>query len=160
MATSSPQHHEHLRSLGANVALDYKTPSIVQDIKKASGGGGGGEEKGFEVIIDAVNAAADNLSLLETLQPDGSFVEVLTGHNVPSGSVPAGVKHLRVMATKVFDKPGTEHLYSSLAKLVDDGRYKLPLPITVVGKGWDAIGLGLLTLMKQGVSGTKLVVTL
>ena len=160
MATSSPQHHEHLRSLGANVALDYKKASIVEDIQKASGGGGGGDKKGFEVIIDAVNAAADNLSLLETLQPGGSFVEVLTGHNVPSDSVPAGVKHLRVMAAKVFDKPGTEHLYSSLAKLIDDGRYKLPLPITVVGKGWDAIGLGLLTLMKQGVSGTKLVVTL
>ncbi len=151
LSTSSSKHHEHIKSLGANTVLDYKSGDLVSQIKEASDGG-------VEAIVDAVNSVADHPALFEVLTGPKLFAEVLTGHNVKG--VPEGVKHFPVIGQKVFALPGAENLYASLAKLADDGRFKLPIPITVVGKGWDAIGLGLLTLMKTGVSGTKLVATI
>lgn len=46
-----------------------------------------------------------------------------------------------------------------LATLVQNGKYRLPLKIEIVGKGFETIERGLDKLMK-GVSGTKYVVSL
>lgn len=151
LATSSSKHHAHVESLGASKMLDYKSPDLVEQIKKASDGG-------VEAIIDAVNSVADNPALFEVLTGPKLFAEVLTGKNVKG--VPEGVQHRTVIGQKIFAQPGGENMYASLVKVIEDGKFKLPIPITVVGKSWDAIGLGLLTLMNKGVSGTKLVITL
>jgi hypothetical protein len=45
-----------------------------------------------------------------------------------------------------------------LSKLLDEDKYKLPLKVEVVGKGFQAIETGLEKIMKT--SGTKLVVSL
>jgi hypothetical protein len=47
---------------------------------------------------------------------------------------------------------------SSLAELVRQGKFKVPLRIKNVGSGFEAIAKGLEEL-KEGVSGTKLVVS-
>jgi hypothetical protein len=48
---------------------------------------------------------------------------------------------------------------SGLASLIESGKYKLPVKVEVIGKGFDTIEQGLDKLMK-GVSGTKYVVSL
>lgn len=96
-------------------------------------------------------------SLLQVLTGPKYFAEVATGQNVKD--VPADVKHSLVFGRQLFGAPGGASALAVLGKLVDEGKYKLPVPVTVVGKGFEAIGQGLETL-KDGVSGTKLVVTL
>ncbi len=150
--TSSSKHHAALKSLGANAAFDYKSPNVVEEIKRASPTG-----EGVEVIIDAVNSVAIDPSFLEVLIGPKHFAEILTGQNIKN--VPAGVQLHPVLSAKVFGHPGSENLFSALGDLIKEGKYKLPVPVTVVGKGFEAIGEGLQAL-KKGISGTKLVVNL
>lgn len=152
LATSSPKHNELVTSHGATAVINYKSTNLVEEIKKASPNG-----EGVEAILDAVNGVQIEPSLLQVLTGPKYFAEVATGYNVKD--VPADVKHSVVIGTDLFNAPGGKSALAVLGKLVDEGKYKLPVPVTVVGKGFDAIGQGLKTL-KDGVSGTKLVVTL
>ena len=49
LVTSSAKHHARLEDLGATYVVDYKSPSIVADIKAATPGAAG-----VDVIIDCV----------------------------------------------------------------------------------------------------------
>ena len=152
LTTSSPQHHEHLKSLGANKTFDYHSPDVVQQIKAATPNGAG-----VQALIDSVASVLTTNALLETLTGPKSFAEVITGQTVQN--IPADVKHTLVFGKNVMSCPGSENLSMALGELLESGRYKLPLPVTVVGEGLEAIEGGLATL-KSGVSGTKLVVKL
>lgn len=152
LATSSPKHHALLTSHGATAAFDYNSPSLVEEIKKASPTG-----EGVETILDAVNGVQVDPSLFQVLIGPKNFAEVATGQNVKD--IPADIKHHLIFGRTLFDAPGGSNALAALGKLVDDGKYKLPVPVTVVGKGIEALGQGLETL-SSGVSGTKLVVTL
>lgn len=152
LTTSSPKHHALARSHGATAVFDYKSSNLVEQIKKASPNG-----EGVEAIIDAVNGVQIDPSVFQVLTGLKYLAEVATGQNLKD--IPAGVKHSLVFGRSLFDAPGGSSALAVLGKLVDEGKYKLPAPITVVGKGFEAIGKGLETL-KDGVSGTKLVVTL
>lgn len=151
-ATSSPKHFALATSRGATAVFDYKSPSVVEEIKKASPSG-----EGVEAIVDAVNGVQVDPSLFQVLTGPKNFAEVATGQNVKD--VPADVKHYLVLGRNLSDAPGGSGALAVLGKLVDEGKYQVPVPITVVGKGFDAIGQGL-EILKDGVSGTKLVVTL
>lgn len=48
--------------------------------------------------------------------------------------------------------------YELLGELLEEGKYKLPVEVEVVGKGWEAVEGGVEKLSK-GVSRTKLVVS-
>ena len=152
LATSSPKHHELVTSHGATTAINYRSSNLVGEIKKASPTG-----EGVEAILDAVNGVQIDSSLLQVLTGPKFFAEVASGQNVKD--VPADVQHSLVFGRQLFSAPGGASALAVLGKLVDEGKYKLPVPITLVGKGFEAIGQGLETL-KDGVSGTKLVVTL
>lgn len=152
LTTSSPKHHDLVTSHGATAAINYKSSNLVEEIKKASPTG-----EGVEAILDAVNGVAIDSSLLQVLTGPKNFAEVATGQNVKD--VPADVKHSVVFGRQLFGAPGGASALAVLGKLVDEGKYKLPVPIKVVGKGFEAIEQGL-QILKDGVSGTKLVVTL
>lgn len=143
-----------MTSLGATTAFDYTHSNIAAEIKKASPNG-----QGVEVIIDAVNAVALDTSLLQLLIGPKHFAEIATGHNIDVSSIPTDVKHHLVLGQTVFNFPGGSSHLAKLGQLGEEGKFKVPLPVTVVGQGFEAIGEGLQTL-KKGVSGTKLVVTL
>ena len=152
LTTSSPKHHDLVTAHGANAAFDYKSPSLAEEIKKASPNG-----NGVEAIIDAVNGVQVEPSLFQVLIGPKHFSEVATGQNVKD--IPEDVKHHLTFGRTIFNAPGGSRALAVLEKLVDEGKYKLPVPVTVVGQGFDAIPKGLETLI-GGVSGTKLVVTL
>ena len=150
--TASKQHHHTAKNLGADQVFDHSSPSLVEEVKKASSSG-----EGVEAILDAVNGVAVNPSLFEVLTGPKAFAEVVTGRNVEKA--PDGVKHSPVFGATVYGQPGGSNLFAALERLLADGKLKLPTAVKVVGHGLESISRGLDEL-RAGVSGTKLVVSL
>lgn len=152
LATSSAKHFARLRDLGATHVVDYKSPSVVADIKAASPGAAG-----VEATIDCVSAGASQPDICDVLDPAGfkGYAAIVTGVTVP---VPKGVKKLDVNAWSMFDLQGGKELIPALTKLVEEGKYRLPLPVRVVGHGLEELS-NVLDEVKS-VSGEKVVVTL
>ena len=152
LATGSVKHHERLNDLGATHVVDYKSPSVVADIKALSPGAAG-----VEAIMDCVSAGASQNDISDVFDPADSkrYAAVLTGVPVP---VPEGVNKLDVNAWSVFDMQGGKQLIPSLTKLVEEGKYRVPLPVRVVGHGLEELP-NVLDEVKTA-SGEKLVVTL
>ena len=109
------------------------------------------------MIVDAVASGASQLNIYDTLSLDGpkDVSEVFTGTQI---QVPAGVKRTIAFGRQIFDEPGGKKAMTALAGLLSEGRYKPPSRIQRVGSGFEAISQGL-KMLKGGVSGTKLVVT-
>ena len=124
----------------------------MADIKAASPGAAG-----IDVIIDCVSAGASQTDISDVLDPTGSkrYAAIVTSVPVP---VPEGVIKLDVSAWSLFDMQGGKQLISSLTKLVEEGLYKVPLPVRVVGHGLEELPK-VLDKVKT-VSGEKLIVKL
>ncbi|KAJ7041978.1 putative alcohol dehydrogenase [Mycena alexandri] len=153
LATSSVKHKARLMDLGATHVVDYKSSStVVADITAASPGAAG-----VDVIIDCVSAGASQTDICDVLDPAGSrrYAAVLTGVPVP---VPEGVSHIVAGAYSVFEMKGGKEIIPSLARLVEEGVYKVPLPVRVVGHGLEELP-DVLDAVKT-VSGEKVVLTL
>ena len=152
LATSSVKHHARLTELGATCVVDYKSPSVVADIKFASP-----HAAGVDVIIDCVSAGASQTDISDVLDPAGSkkYAAVFTGVPVP---VSQGVNMNGVNAWSMMDRQGGKQLIGSLTQLVEEGTYRVPLPVRAVGHGLEELG-NVLDEVKS-VSGEKVVVTL
>lgn len=152
LATSSAKHFARLRDLGATYVVDYKSPSVVADLKAASPGAAG-----VEAIIDCVSAGASQTDISDVLDPAGpkKYAAVITGVPVP---VPEGVNKFDANAWSLFDMQGGKQLIPSLTRLVEEGKYRVPLPVRVVGHGLEELP-HVLDEVKT-VSGEKVVVTL
>lgn len=153
LTTNSPKHNAHAINLGATACFARNEPDIVATIKAASPTG-----QGVDAILDAVAGAAENPRLFEALRIDGPrlYSQVFTGAQV---SIPEGVSAQTVFGRMTFQLPGGISAMDKLLDLVDRGQFKLPLRVMVVGKGLEAIASGI-EILKAGVSGTKLVVSL
>jgi threonine dehydrogenase-like Zn-dependent dehydrogenase len=114
---------------------------------------------GVDAILDAVSAAASQPAVFTALNPTGPkmYSQIVTGANV---EVPEGTNSTVVFGRQIFGAKGGMGAMPGLASLIEKGKYKLPVKVEVIGNGFDAIELGLDKLMKEGVSGTKLVVSL
>lgn len=157
ITTNSSVHDKRLISLGASVCVDRNQPvqKVIAAVKAASPAG-----RGVDAILDAVSGAGEERALFDALKKDGPslYTNVFTGKEVEA---PEGVEATKVFAHMMFVTPDPEGA-SAMARLVDlveEGKYKLPLEIEVVGRGLDEIGAGLEKL-RGGVSGSKLVVGL
>ena len=152
LATSSPQHHRHLGSLGATMVFDYHSHTIVSDIKATSP-----NASGVDMIIDCVGAGAAQTDICDVFDPTGSkkYAAVITGADVP---VPEGVTKIDVSGWSLVDLQGGRQIIPALTSLVEEGKYKVPLPVKVVGHGLDQVPKVMDQL--KNVSGEKLVVTL
>jgi NADPH:quinone reductase-like Zn-dependent oxidoreductase len=153
LATNSPKHNAHVMNIGATECIDRNEPDIVASIKSASPAG-----QGVDAILDAVAGAVENPRLFETLRHDGPrlYSQVFTGARV---AIPEGVSAQTVFGRMTFQVQGGISAMDKLVDLVDMGQFKLPLRVVVVGKGLESIGSGI-EVLKAGVSGTKLVVSL
>ena len=150
LATSSEKNRALTTSLGATYTFNYKSPSVVTDIKAAY-------PAGVDVIIDCVAAGASQTDISDVFDPSGSkrYAAVITGVVVP---VPNGVTKLDVNAWDMVGAPGGKQVMPSLTRLVEEGIYRLPVPVRVVGHGLENLP-GVLDQVKT-VSGEKLVLTL
>ncbi|KAF2802622.1 putative quinone oxidoreductase [Mytilinidion resinicola] len=152
LATSSLKHRARLHDLGATHVVDYKAPSVVANLKAASPGAAG-----VDVILDCVSAGASQTDICDVFDAAGSkkYAAVITSIPVP---VPDGVVKLDVRGWSITEMQGGMQLIPSLTKLVEDGTYRVPLPVRVVGHGLEQLP-DVLDEVKT-VSGEKVVVTL
>lgn len=152
LTTSSPAHHAHLLSLGATEAFDYHSTTIVSDIKAASP-----EKRGVDIILDCVGAGREQSDIFDALDPAGpkKYGAVVTG---PPMKAPDGVDFMECGGETLTEMPDKELVFPTLTELVDQGKYRVPLTVKVVGHGLDQIQ-GVMDQVKN-VSGTKLIVTL
>ncbi|KAI0003487.1 GroES-like protein [Xylariaceae sp. FL0662B] len=151
IATSSAAHHGHLQSLGASACLERAAQQDSAAIKAATPGG-----LGVDAILDAVGAGAGAPAVYDAVRVDGPKLYSLVVTS-PAAKAPEGLQGTLVGGHDILEKePGVVRY---LRKLVEEGKFKLPVKIEVVGKGFQAVEASL-DRFAQGVSGTKLVVTL
>lgn len=133
LATGSPRHHVHISSRGATKLFDYHSPTVVSDIKNASPGG-----KGVDMIIDCVSAGASQTDICDVLDPAGSrkYANLMTGVEVP---VPQNVAKSDIIGTSLVKIPGKESVIPALTELAQTGKYKVPVPIRVIGHGLEQL---------------------
>ena len=154
LATASVKHHEWLMSLGVDGSINRTSKTLVQDVKRASP-----EGRGVHAIFDAVGAGATERNVFETFDEAGpkKYAQVWTGGD--EIAVPEGVESVLFRSRDFMQIPGGKNIMLALQTLLDEGRYKLPLPVRDVGEGLEGLKTGL-DLMRNGVSGEKLVVAL
>ncbi|RYP66639.1 hypothetical protein DL771_007682 [Monosporascus sp. 5C6A] len=150
ITTSSVAHHAHLKSLGASTCLERAAQQDTAALKAATPGGAG-----VDAIIDAVGASVEAPAVYGALKSDGPKLYSLVITR-PGVELPQGVQATLIDGQYILDKePGAMNY---LSRLLEEGKYKLPLKIDVVGKGFQAIQSGLDKIPQH--SGTKLVVSL
>lgn len=164
IATCSPHSFELVKKYGADVAIDYRAPSLVEDIVKegpnitsALDNVGNGR-----ACVDAI-AKGPGKGKVITLTPfglakkkgiesKGILAYTLKGQAF-QWFPPLGPK----FAAKPEDRAALAKFYAMLPSLID---WLRPLPIEVIEGGWDGLLPGLDLLRKGKVSGKKLVVDL
>jgi len=153
LTTSAEKHHAHLVSFGETKCFERAAQEHTSAIKAATPDG-----SGVDAILDAVTAAASQPTIFTALSPAGAkiYSQVVTGQNV---EVPEGINSAAVFGRQIFGAKGGMTAMPGLATLVQSGKYKLPIKVEIIGKGFESIERGVDELMK-GVSGTKYVVGL
>jgi NADPH:quinone reductase-like Zn-dependent oxidoreductase len=155
LATSSLRHHDHLKNyLGADGVIDRNSASMPSDVKSASPG-----SHGVDAIVDVVGAGRTQRDIFEALNPHGAkiYAQVWTGDD--EIQAPDSVNSIMFRGRDLPQLPGNQNIVRTLAQLLEDDRYKLPLQVHHVGHGLSALEKALV-LMRQGVSGEKLVVSI
>lgn len=155
LVTSSPKHHAHIAQyLGADEVFDRNSASLVADIRLSTAHG-----KGVDAILDTVGAATSASQIFDTLSLDGQrrYAQVWTGED--EIRVPDGVESVLFRSRDFGQLEGGGNIMDGLQTLLAEGKYKLPLPVRNVGTGLEGLNHGL-DLMRNGVSGEKLVVSL
>jgi NADPH:quinone reductase-like Zn-dependent oxidoreductase len=155
LATSSPKHHSHITNkLGASRAFDRNSPSLIMDVKLTTL-----RTRGVDAIIDTVGAGSTERYIFDAFDSNGpkKYAQVWTGDE--KIEVPSGVDSVLFRGRDISQLHGGKNIMLALQTLLEEDKYKLPLPVHKVGDGFDALGKGL-ELMRKGVSGEKLVVTI
>ncbi|KAF9484541.1 GroES-like protein [Pholiota conissans] len=68
-STASPKHHEKLLSLGVDAVFDYKSPTWVDDVRKASGG--------ITHAFDCISEDSSTALISQTFVPAGGKIAVV-----------------------------------------------------------------------------------
>lgn len=156
LVISSPKHHSRIRSTlgGAGDVFGQYSTSLIADLKSASPG-----SRGVDAIVDAVGAGRTQRHIFDAFDPSGPkrYAQVWTGEE--EIEVPGGVDSVMFRARDASLLQGGRNIMLALQTLLEEDKYKLPLPVHRVGDGFDALERGL-DLMRKGVSGEKLVVTI
>lgn len=178
LTTASPHNHERMLRLGATLAFDYASPSIVADIVAAVGGrpvagvlavGTGSAEPCVRIAAATggkrVAMASPSVSFASIRGVNARFVRVMA--RLVAGNVALQARCLvhgirakfvwgsSLMTNEVGPMLWADYLPAALA----DGRYQLAPAAEVVGVGLEQVQPALEAL-RRGVSARKLVVSL
>ncbi|KAL1893589.1 hypothetical protein Sste5346_006420 [Sporothrix stenoceras] len=159
VTTASPKRFDYAKSIGATHVFDYSSPSVADDIKKATEGrrlvgafcNGGIVPGSFPGII---RACADVVR--GTARPFLALTMVMPAEGVPEGvegKFIAGVHDDPDFSLKFLGADG--YIPRALAA----GTHKIAPEARIAGHGLEAVQ-GAMDTLKAGVSATKVVVTL
>ncbi|KAJ3454748.1 hypothetical protein MRS44_013348 [Fusarium solani] len=154
VSTASNRNHDAVRSLGASIVLDYKSPTIVSDA--------------VEVLKDCDLAGCyDAISESETLEPLGAILGQLGPHKVclvvpPRVSVSKNMNWtISALAFEIMNEKGKPigdyiwHKY--VPEALADGRLQPKPDALMISRGLETLQDGL-NRLKNGISAQKLVV--
>ncbi|KAJ9302801.1 hypothetical protein DTO271G3_175 [Paecilomyces variotii] len=153
VTTASLKNFDLVKKLGASEVVDYKSPSVVEELvgilslKKAFVGG-----------LDAVNSGGAVQAAAEVVSRLKGIKILATVSGVPDG-ISETVVVKPVLATTIKDNAvGKAVFHDYLPAALADGRF-IPLETVTVGNGLESVQSGL-DMLKKGVSAKKLVVSL
>lgn len=154
VTTASNKNHSYVKALGADEVFDYNSPSVVEDIVKALKG------SEFAGVYDAISEE-------KTVKASAAVANQLGGGIVatvipPPEGLPSSVKASSVFAVTIFTKDtavGDAIYRDFIPTALRDGRLQAKPDPKVITGGLSQIQEGV-DLLKQGVSASKVVVTL
>lgn len=151
ITAASKHNHAFVKKLGAVAALDYKDPTIVDDVVKAIQAAGGE----FAGIYDAI-ATEDSFKYTFAIAEKMGVPNVAGTLPPPEKGAPETVKYGNVFAINEINKPLWENFVS---QALEAGKLlAVPEPL-VVGKGLESVQKGMDT-NKAGVSAKKVIIEL
>ncbi|KAL1843518.1 hypothetical protein VTJ49DRAFT_1111 [Mycothermus thermophilus] len=145
-ATASPQHHDKIRALGATAVVDYRSPTVVEDLLAAA------REAGTPITL-----ALDAISTEETFP----LVARVLAESEDASAIPEGVSVQWVAGQRIWKERldlGSLVFNKLLGKWLETGEV-VPAKVQVVEGGLSGLQAGM-DEVKKGVSGVKLVVEL
>ncbi|GIZ43983.1 hypothetical protein CKM354_000719200 [Cercospora kikuchii] len=151
IGVASKHNHDFVKSLGAVAVLDYKEPTIVDDVVKAISTAGGE----FAGVYDAISLPDSRTSVFP-------IVEQFGGNNVagtlppPESGLPEKIIYGAIFAVNEVNAPVWEKF---VTPALESGQLKAVPEAVVVGKGLESVQKGL-EANKAGVSAKKIVVEL
>ncbi|KAI9670380.1 MAG: hypothetical protein M1817_004423 [Caeruleum heppii] len=154
VTTASKHNFEYCKKLGAREVVDYRSPSVVEDLVAAL-------PKGKVVgAFDAIGKRDTIMVIAQVLTQVGAdFISAV--QSAPE-DLPANIKSKPIFATSVAAEPdGTaKAVYKDfLPAALASGQWKPAPGPKVVGTGLEQLQAGV-DILRKGVSATKLVVTL
>ncbi|WYZ33964.1 hypothetical protein EsH8_I_000240 [Colletotrichum jinshuiense] len=166
IATGGKKNHELLKSLGADVTVDYRDADWIEQIKKAS-------NDNLQHVFDTISEVETTKAVARALSPKGGHVVCILARKAEEVDAPEGVKIESTLAYSVFgrslvygafdnidgekpeDKKFWEKYLGLLPKWLEEGSIK-PNPQKEFG-GLDDINKGFELQAKGGLSAEKLV---
>jgi NADPH:quinone reductase-like Zn-dependent oxidoreductase len=150
VTTASAQNADMLKSLGASEVFDHTSSSVVEDVIHALRG---------RRLAGTLHATGDMAACLAVVrQCDGSRSVAVT--LAPSADLTQGVEAQHIHGTSLKDDEVGPMIYSDfLPQALQDRRFVPAPPPRIVGDGLEALQ-DALQVLKAGVSGAKVVVTL
>lgn len=118
LTTASPVHHNYVKKLGAEAAIDY-TKGFAEQVKKLA-------PQGLDIIFDCVGGKTLQDSL-QLLKPKGRLVSIVERLN------PAIASKYNIQSSYVFVAPNGKQL-SEIAKMIEEKKISVPhleeMPLT------------------------------
>ncbi|KZO97059.1 GroES-like protein [Calocera viscosa TUFC12733] len=147
VATASPANFHYVKSLGANVVLDYHDPAVVEKIQASAS---------LSLAYDAISTGSTTDACIAALSSEGGKVAVSLPY---SGNAPDSVEVLPVTSALLYS-PGREAELEGLTRLwqalVNEGKLK-PNPVKIMPRGLNSIDDGLDLQRQYKISAQKLV---
>ncbi|KAF6806660.1 zinc-binding oxidoreductase [Colletotrichum musicola] len=98
IATGSKKNHELLKSLGADVVIDYRDADWVEQVKKAA-------NNGLKYAFDCISEVDTTKAVVQTISPEGGHVMCILPRKADEVNAPPYVKVESTLAYTVFGKP-------------------------------------------------------
>ncbi len=170
VVTCSPRHFDYVKSLGAEAAFDYKSPTAAADIKKFT-------EGRLRHVWDCIGSAESaELCASATSDQDGQYTS-LEGNNASIiHNLNRQISVTQTLAYTIFgerfekfgvtepapqDYEFAKMFWELASQLLASGKIKTTKPdVNRGGRGLEGVLVGLQELKEQKVSGMKLVYTL
>ncbi|OHW99379.1 zinc-binding dehydrogenase [Colletotrichum incanum] len=166
IATGGKNNHELLKSLGADVTIDYRDADWIDQVRKAA-------NDNLQYVFDTISEVETTKAVVKTVSQKGGHVMCILPRKADEVGAPEGVKVESTLAYTVFgrkltygafdnidgakpeDKKFWEKYLKLLPKWLEDGSIK-PNPPKEFG-GLEDIPKGFDLQAKGGVSAEKLV---
>lgn len=154
ITTASPAGHEYLKTLGADVCVNYRDPDAVKQILKHTDGK-------LKLAYDAISDEKTIPQVLECLPSGGkaAFVQLTPENGLGGKKPPGNIEYTRVFAGKLLgddkDTVGKD-MFDWIGKALADGRLR-GNPVELRSDGLEGAQATLDYYQKNGISGKKFV---